>query len=76
MANTCSQISIQVVFAVQGRPNVIPKQNKEELHKYMTGSVPERDQKLLVVHCMPDHTHMPFRSHFQGLVGLVKARGL
>jgi len=58
MANTYSQIYIQVVFAVQGRPNVIPEQNKEELHKYMTGIVRERDQKLLAVHCMPDHTHI------------------
>ena len=58
MANTYSQIYIQIVFAVQGRPNVIQKQNKEELHKYMTGIVRERDQKLLAVHCMPDHTHL------------------
>jgi REP element-mobilizing transposase RayT len=58
MANTYSQIYIQVVFAVQGRPNLIQKQNKEELHKYMTGIVRERDQKLLAIHCMPDHTHM------------------
>jgi len=58
MANTYSQIYIQVVFAVQGRPNVIPEQNKEELHKYMTGIVRERDQKLLAVHSMPDHTHI------------------
>ena len=58
MANTYSQIYIQVVFAVQGRPNVIPEQNKEELHKYMSGIVRERDQKLRAVHCMPDHTHI------------------
>jgi REP-associated tyrosine transposase len=43
---------------VQGRPKVIPEQNKEELHKYMTGIVRERDQKLLAVHCRPDHTHL------------------
>jgi putative transposase len=58
MANTYPQIYIQVVFAVQGRLHVISKQNKEELHKYMTGIVRERDQKLLAVHCMPDHTHI------------------
>jgi REP element-mobilizing transposase RayT len=58
VANTYSQIYIQVVFAVQGRPNVIQKQNTEELQKYITGIVRERDQKLLAVHCMPDHTHL------------------
>src|SRR5438105_3825863 len=58
MANTYSQVYIQIVFAVQGRADLIQKQNKEELHKYMTGIVRERDQKLLAVHCMPDHTHI------------------
>lgn len=58
MANTYSQIYIQIVFAVQGRQNLIQKQNKEELHKYMTGIVRERHQKMLAVHCMPDHTHI------------------
>ncbi len=58
MANTYSQIYIQVVFAVQGRQNLIPRPNKEELHKFMTGIVREREQKLLAVHSMPDHTHM------------------
>jgi putative transposase len=58
MANTYSQIYIQVVFAVQDRDNLIQQQNKEELHKYMTGIVRERGQKLLAVHCMADHTHL------------------
>src|SRR2546425_652069 len=58
MANTYSQIYIQVVFAVEGRQNLIQKPNKEELHKYITGVVTERGQKLLAVHCMPDHTHI------------------
>jgi putative transposase len=58
MANTYSQIYIQIVFAVQGRQNLIQAQNKEELHKFMTGIVREREQKLLAVHCMPDHTHL------------------
>jgi putative transposase len=58
VANTYTQIYIQVVFAVQGRLNLIAKEHKEELHKYMTGIVREREQKLLAVHCMPDHTHL------------------
>ena len=58
MANTYSQIYLQVVFAVEGRQNLIQKRNKEELHKYITGIVTERGQKLLAVHCMPDHTHV------------------
>jgi REP element-mobilizing transposase RayT len=58
MANTYSRIYIHVVFAVEGRQALIPKQRKEALHKFITGVVSHREQKLLAVHSMPDHTHM------------------
>lgn len=58
MANTFTQIYIQVVFAVKGRQNLIAKDKKEELHKYITGIITRRDQKLLAIHCMPDHIHI------------------
>ncbi len=37
MANTYTQIYIQIVFAVEGRQNLIRSIHKEELQKYMTG---------------------------------------
>ena len=58
MANTYSQIYLQFVFAVQGRKCLVPREHKEELHKYMTSLVQAREAKLLAVHCMPDHTHL------------------
>ena len=58
MANTYSQIYIQIVFTVKGRQNLIPKQHREELHKYITGVVSKRNQKLLSVFAMPDHIHL------------------
>jgi putative transposase len=58
MANTFSQIYLQFVFAVQQRQSLIPKEHKEELHKYITGLVQNRQAKMLAVHCMPDHTHL------------------
>lgn len=58
MANTYSQIYTQVVFAVQGRQNLICPERKEELQKYMTGIVTRQNQKLIAIHCMPDHTHL------------------
>jgi len=58
MANTYTQIYIQIVFAVQARQCLIQRQKKERLHKYITGIVTQRGQKLLAVHCMPDHTHL------------------
>src|ERR1700744_1756304 len=58
MANTFSQIYLQFVFAVQHRQNLIPKEHKEELHKYITGLVQNRKAKMLAVNCMPDHIHL------------------
>ena len=58
MAGTFSQIYLQFVFAVQGRQSLIPKEHKEELHKYMTSLVQTRKAKMLAIHCMPDHTHL------------------
>jgi REP element-mobilizing transposase RayT len=57
MANTYSQIYIHVVFAVQSRQNLIRPERKEELQKYIAGIVARQGQKLLAIHCMPDHTH-------------------
>lgn len=58
MANTYTQIYIQIVFAVQGRLNLISSAHKEELQKYITGIVTRHGQKLIAIHCMPDHTHI------------------
>ena len=58
MANTFSQIYLQFVFSVQNRLNLIPKEHKEELHKYITALVQNRNAKMLAVNCMPDHVHL------------------
>jgi len=57
MAGTFSQIYIQVVFAVKGRENLISKQWKDELHKYMAGIIKGKEQKSIIVNGMPDHIH-------------------
>jgi REP element-mobilizing transposase RayT len=61
MANTYTQIYVHVVFAVQGRMNLIRSEHKEELHKYMTGIVTGRKQKLISINSMPDHVHILIR---------------
>jgi putative transposase len=58
MPNTYTQIYVQIVFAVKGRQNLIVKQNREELHKYITGIVQKRGQKMLAIFAMPDHVHI------------------
>ena len=58
MANTYTKIYMQVVFAVQNRQCLIRKENKEELHKYITGIVRNKKQKMIAIHCMPNHIHI------------------
>jgi putative transposase len=57
MANSYSQIYLHFVFVVKRRENLIPKEHKEELHRYISGLVTNRGCKMLAIHCMPDHTH-------------------
>jgi len=68
MANTFSQIYIQTVFAVSGRLSLITKDYKEELHKYITGIVRNKGQKLISINGMADHLHI--------LIGLRPAMAL
>ena len=60
MANTYTQLYVQIIFAPKGREKIIPKANKEELHKYITGIIQDkqRKHKLLAINCMPDHIHI------------------
>lgn len=58
MPNTYSQIYIQIVFAVEGRQNLISPTHREELHKYIAGIIAKRNQKLIAIFCMPDHIHL------------------
>jgi REP element-mobilizing transposase RayT len=58
MANTYSQVYLQFIFAVKGRQNLIPNKHSEELHKYITGIVQNRKQKLIAINNVPDHLHM------------------
>lgn len=58
MANTYTQIYIQIVFAVQGRHNLIRNEWKDEIYKYITGIVKGQDQKLYSINGIPDHIHI------------------
>jgi putative transposase len=58
MAGTFSQIYIQIVFAVRGRENLIHSEWEEELYKYITGIVRNKEQKLIAINGMPDHIHI------------------
>jgi REP element-mobilizing transposase RayT len=58
MANTYSQIYLHVVFAVEGRQNLIKPEHNGELQKYITGIVVGQKQKLIAINNMPDHVHL------------------
>ena len=57
MPGTFSQIYIQIVFAVKGRDSLINAAWEEELYKYITGIVRNKEQKMLAINGMPDHIH-------------------
>ncbi len=57
MAGTYSQIYLQVVFAVKGRQNLIGREWKEILHKYIAGIIKGKEQKPIIVNGMSDHIH-------------------
>ena len=58
MANTFTQIHLQIVFAVENRISLIRNSWKDELYKYTTGIVQNNDHKLLSINGMPDHIHL------------------
>jgi putative transposase len=58
MANTYTQIYLHVVFAVEGRQNLIAPEHNDELQKYITGIVTAQKHKLIAINNMPDHLHL------------------
>jgi REP element-mobilizing transposase RayT len=57
MAGTYSQVYIQVVFAVKGRENLIRKEWREELHKYIAGIIKGKNHKPIIVNGVSNHIH-------------------
>ena len=60
MANTYSQLNIHCVFAVKGRENVITKNFRDDLHRYMSGILKNDGSFPLAVNGWLDHVHVFF----------------
>ncbi|MEY4003516.1 MAG: hypothetical protein RIT07_1558 [Bacteroidota bacterium] len=58
MANTYSQVYVQIVFCVKGRQNLIDMIWKEELYKYICGIVNGKKQKVYAIGGVADHVHI------------------
>jgi len=58
MANTYTQLHVQIVFAVQNRLSLINPQWRDELYKYITGIIQKQTHKLLAIGGTSDHIHI------------------
>ena len=58
MANTFTQIYVHIVFAVQGKQNVIYESIRERIEKYMCGTISNNQSKPISIYCNPDHVHV------------------
>ena len=57
MADTFTQIYIQVVFAVKGRNSLIHPDWEERFYQYITGIVRSKKQKMIAISGTTDHIH-------------------
>ena len=58
MADSYTQLYIQIVFAVKHRHCLIGEHFRDELEKYICGIVRKHHCKALAIYCNPDHTHL------------------
>ena len=58
MANTYSNIYIQVVFAVKYREHLLQKPWRDDVFKYMAGIIKSKNQKPIIVNGVTDHVHL------------------
>lgn len=68
MANTFTQLYIQIVIVVQGRHCLIPNSGRENLYKYITGIIQNKNHKLISINGVSNHIHI--------LIGLNPAEAL
>ena len=57
MAGTYTQIYIQVIFAVQGRQDLLSKDWRDEVFNYMAGIIKNKGQKPIIINGVADHVH-------------------
>lgn len=63
MANSFIQAYVHYIFAVKGRVNFLKQEHNDELQKYITGIVQNRNCKMLAINNMPDHVHIFLGQH-------------
>jgi REP element-mobilizing transposase RayT len=78
MANTYTQLHVQMIFAVANRRGLISESNREEVERYMCGILRNMKSKVHAIYCNPDHCHILIGIHpensISDLVRNVKAQ--
>jgi len=58
MANSFTQLYVQMVFAVKNRQSLIIPENRDRIEKYICGIASNIKCKPISIYCNPDHTHL------------------
>jgi REP element-mobilizing transposase RayT len=58
MANTYTQLYVQIIFSPYGRQNLIRNEIKSDVYKYIVGIIKNKNQKPMIINGMPDHIHI------------------
>jgi len=58
MANSFTQLYVQMVFAVKNRQSLIVPENRDRIEKYICGIASNIKCKPISIYCNPDHTHL------------------
>jgi REP element-mobilizing transposase RayT len=58
MANSFSQLYVQMVFAVKNRQSLISPERKDQIEKYICGIAANIKCKPIAIYCNPAHTHL------------------
>lgn len=63
MANTYTQLYIQLIFAVKHQQAVIHENNRERIEKYICGITKNLNCKPISIYCNPNHIHLLLSVH-------------
>ena len=58
MANSFTQLYVQMVFAVKNRQSLILQENRERIEKYICGIASNIKCKPISIYCNPNHIHL------------------
>ena len=77
MANTFTQTLVHVIFAVDGRDNLLTKEFNNQVYRYLTSFLNKEQAIPHAVHCNLDHVHalitLPPTKNLSRLIGDLKA---